>query len=212
MHLRMDDLSAAERYKLLAGTVVPRPIAWISTLSAAGVGNVAPYSFFNMISAAPPLVVLGAMRSSGGGLKDTATNILETKEFVVNLVSEPMLEAMNVTCVDAPPEIDEAALAGLEMLPSELIAPPRIAGAPVSLECRLYQAIDAPPGSTIILGEIVAMTIDERFVDAATLRPDPVAMQLMGRVHGVGGYTRIQTDRTLARPVYGAPPAAREGA
>ncbi|WP_421854513.1 flavin reductase family protein [Novosphingobium sp.] len=212
MHLRMDALSAAERYKLLAGTVVPRPIAWVSTLSAAGVGNVAPYSFFNMIASAPPLVVLGAMRGANGGLKDTATNILETKEFVVNLVSEPMLEAMNLTCVDAPPEIDEAALAGLEMLPSELIAPPRIAGAPVSLECRLYQAIDAPPGSTIILGEVVAMTIDERFVDAATLRPDPVAMQLMGRVHGVGGYTRIRTDRTLARPVYEAPPAARGGA
>ena len=72
----------------------------------------------------------------------------------------------------------------------------------MSMECRLYQTIDAPPGSTIILGEVVAMTIDERFVDAATLRPDPVAMQLMGRIHGVGGYTRIQTDRTLARPVY----------
>lgn len=202
MHLRMDALSGAERYKLLAGSVVPRPIAWVSTRSAAGVGNVAPYSFFNMISAAPPLVVLGAMRGSGGNLKDTATNILETKEFVVNLVSEPMLEAMNVTCVDAPPEVDEAMLAGLEMSPSELVAPLRIAGAPVSLECRLYQAIDAPPGSTIILGEVVAMTIDDRFVDPSSLRPDPVAMQLMGRVHGVGGYTRIQTDRTLERPVY----------
>ncbi len=202
MHLTMDALSRAECYKLLAGTVVPRPIAWISTRSAAGVGNVAPYSFFNMISAAPPLVVLGAMRSASGGLKDTATNILETREFVVNLVSEPMLEAMNLTCIDAPPEVDEATLAGLAMLPSELVTPPRIAGSPVSLECRLYQAIDAPPGSTIILGEVVAMTIDDRFVDAATLRPDPIAMQLMGRVHGVGGYTRIQTDRTLQRPVY----------
>jgi flavin reductase (DIM6/NTAB) family NADH-FMN oxidoreductase RutF len=202
MHLRMDGLSAAERYKLLVGTVVPRPIAWVSTRSSAGVGNVAPYSAFNMVSAAPPLIVLGAMRAADGSMKDTATNILETKEFVVNLVGEPMLEAMNVTCIDAPPEVDEALLAGLEMVPSDLVAPPRIAGAPVSMECRLYQTIDAPPGSTIILGEVVAMTIDERFVDAATLRPDPVAMQLMGRIHGVGGYTRIQTDRTLARPVY----------
>jgi flavin reductase (DIM6/NTAB) family NADH-FMN oxidoreductase RutF len=202
MQLLMADLRAAERYKLLAGTIVPRPIAWVSTRSADGVGNVAPYSFFNMIAAAPPLVVLGAMRGPGGGLKDTATNILETKEFVVNLVSEPMLEAMNVTCIDAPPEVDEAALAGLEMLPSQLVTPPRIAGAPVSLECRLYQAIDAPPGSTVILGEVVAMTIDDRFVDATSLRPDPVAMQLMGRVHGAGGYTRIQTDRALERPVY----------
>lgn len=206
MHLRMDDLSAAERYKLLVGTVVPRPIAWISTRSSAGVGNVAPYSAFNMVSAAPPLIVLGAMRAADGSMKDTTTNILETKEFVVNLVGEPMLEAMNVTCIDAPPEVDEALLAGLEMVPSDLVAPPRIAGAPVSMECRLYQTIDAPPGSTIILGEVLAMTIDERFVDAATLRPDPVAMQLMGRIHGVGGYTRIQTDRTLARPVYPSAP------
>lgn len=185
MHLRMDDLSAAERYKLLVGTVVPRPIAWISTRSSAGVGNVAPYSAFNMVSAAPPLIVLGAMRAADGSMKDTTTNILETKEFVVNLVGEPMLEAMNVTCIDAPPEVDEALLAGLEMVPSDLVA---------------------PPGSTIILGEVLAMTIDERFVDAATLRPDPVAMQLMGRIHGVGGYTRIQTDRTLARPVYPSAP------
>jgi len=206
MHLRMDGLSAAERYKLLVGTVVPRPIAWVSTRSSAGVGNVAPYSAFNMVSAAPPLIVLGAMRAADGSMKDTATNILETKEFVVNLVGEPMLEAMNVTCIDAPPEVDEALLAGLEMVPSDLVAPPRIAGAPVSMECRLYQTIDAPPGSTIILGEVLAMTIDERFVDAATLRPDPVAMQLMGRIHGVGGYTRIQTDRTLARPVYPSGP------
>lgn len=206
MHLRMDGLSAAERYKLLVGTVVPSPIAWVSTRSSAGVGNVAPYSAFNMVSAAPPLIVLGAMRAADGSMKDTATNILETKEFVVNLVGEPMLEAMNVTCIDAPPEVDEALLAGLEMVPSDLVAPPRIAGAPVSMECRLYQTIDAPPGSTIILGEVLAMTIDERFVDAATLRPDPVAMQLMGRIHGVGGYTRIQTDRTLARPVYPSGP------
>lgn len=202
MRFMMDALSGAERYKLMAGCIVPRPIAWVSTLSADGVGNVAPYSFFNMMGASPPLVVLGTMRREDGRLKDTAANILETREFVVHLVSEPMLAPMNTTCIDAPPEVDEAALAGLTMRASQMVAPPTIASAPASFECRLFDYLDTPPETVILIGEVVAMEITDAFIDSQRLRPDPYAMQLIGRVTGPGSYTRINADLTAERPVY----------
>lgn len=202
MRFDMAALSGAERYKLMAGCIVPRPIAWVSTVSSEGVGNVAPYSFFNMMGASPPLLVLGTMRQADGRLKDTAANILATREFVVHLVSEPQLAAMNTTCIDAPPEIDEAALASLATHPSQLVAPPTIANAPAAFECRLFQHIDAPPESVILIGEVVAIAIDDAFIDAERLRPDPYAMQLIGRVTGPGSYTRINADLSAERPVW----------
>jgi flavin reductase (DIM6/NTAB) family NADH-FMN oxidoreductase RutF len=203
MRWRMDALSPAERYKLMAGAIVPRPIAWVSTLSEDGVGNVAPYSFFNMMGASPPLLVLGTMRQADGRLKDTAANILQTREFVVHLVGEPMLAAMNATCIDAPPEVDEAALAGLAMEPSQTVAPPTIAGAPAAFECRLFDYLDAPPETVILIGEVVAMAVADAFLDADRLRVDPYAMGLLGRVTGPGSYTRINADLTAERPVWG---------
>jgi len=202
MRFDMAALSGAERYKLMAGCIVPRPIAWVSTLSADGVGNVAPYSFFNMMGASPPLVVLGTMRQEDGRLKDTAANIIETREFVVHLVGEPMLAAMNTTCIDAPPDVDEAVLAGLAMRASQMVAPPTIADAPVAYECRLFDFLDAPPETVILIGEVVAMEIADAFIDAERLRPDPYAMQLIGRVTGPGSYTRINADLAAERPVY----------
>lgn len=202
MRFDMAALSGAERYKLMAGCIVPRPIAWVSTLSADGVGNVAPYSFFNMMGASPPLLVLGTMRLADGRLKDTAANILATREFVVHLVGEPLLAAMNTTCIDAPPEVDEAALAGLAMRASQMVAPPTIADAPVACECRLFDVLDAPPETVILIGEVVAMEIADAFIDAQRLRPDPYAMGLVGRVTGPGSYTRIKADLSAERPVW----------
>lgn len=202
MRFKMDALTGAERYKLMAGCIVPRPIAWVSTLSADGVGNVAPYSFFNMMGASPPLIVLGTMRQEDGRLKDTAANVLETREFVVHLVSERQLADMNATCIDAPPEVDEAALAGLEMRASQVVAPLTIASAPASFECRLFDFVEAPPETVMLIGEVVAMAIDDAFIDAQRLRPDPYAMQLLGRVTGPGSYTRINADLSAERPVY----------
>ena len=202
MRFDMAALSDAQRYKLMAGMIVPRPIAWVSTLSQDGVGNVAPYSFFNMMGSSPPLIVLGTMRQDDGRLKDTAANILATREFVVHLVGEPMLAAMNTTCIDAPPEVDEAALAGLAMVPSQTVAPPTIADAPASFECRLFDHLDAAPGTVILIGEVVAMAIADAFIDAQRLRVDPYAMGLLGRVTGPGSYTRINADLTAERPVW----------
>lgn len=107
MEFDFADVAAPDRYKLMSAAITPRPIAWLTTLSPEGVRNAAPYSFFNMMGAAPPLVAVGLMRQPDGSYKDSARNVLETGEFVVNLVSEQDAPAMNFTCIDAPPEFDE---------------------------------------------------------------------------------------------------------
>ncbi len=200
--LRLVELDGATCYKLLASTIVPRPIAWVSTCSAAGIGNLAPYSFFNMMGAAPPLLVLGTMRQSDGRLKDSAANLIETRECVIHLVGEPQLEAMNATCVDAPPDLDEAEWTGTDMTESCLVAPRRIRKAPVAIECRLHSYIDAPPATLILVAEAVGLHLAQEFFDPERMRVDPLAMQLVGRVHGPGAYTRIGVDRVLERPVW----------
>lgn len=196
-------LSAADRYKLIASSVTPRPIAWLTTQSAAGVPNAAPYSFFNAISGDPTLVVIGIMRRADGTHKDSAANILETGEFVVNLVAEHDAEAMNFTCIDAPPEFDEGLHAGLDLVPSSAVAPQRIATAPVSLECKLYQSIEAGR-TTIILGEVIRFHIADAFVDPERLHVDAAAMGLIARMHGRGVYARTTDLFEMNRPDFAA--------
>lgn len=193
MHFEMHSLSANERYQLMASTIAPRPIAWVTTQSASGRRNAAPFSFFNMMGAEPPLIALGFMSRPDGAAKDTAANIIETRQFVVNLVREADAEAMNFTCIDAPPEFDELAAGNIVKTPSVAVTPPRIASAPVSMECRLFQHIVTGPSSSIVLGEVLHFHIDDRFIDAASFRVDTRKMQLIGRTHGPGHYTRTQT-------------------
>jgi len=192
-------LAGPDRYKLMAAAITPRPIAWITSQSAAGVRNAAPYSFFGMMGAEPPLLAIGLMRRPDGTYKDSAANIIETGEFVINLVAEHDAEAMNLTCIDAPPGEDEIALAGLEVAVSSLIAPPRIASAPVSMECRLFNRVDAGL-STIVLGEVLRFHIDDRFIDPARLHVDTLAMGLVARMHGAGWYTRSTDLFQMQRP------------
>ena len=194
-------LTGAERYKLMAAAITPRPIAWLTTVSPEGVRNAAPYSFFNMMGAEPPVVAIGLMRRADGSYKDSARNILETNEFVVNLVSESDAEAMNFTCIDAPPDFDELDAAQLATLPSTLIAPPRIATAPVTMECRLHQSIEVGL-STIVLGEVVKFHVRDDLVDPERLHIDTVAMGLIARMHGAGWYTRCTDMLQLTRPVF----------
>lgn len=206
-------LETQQRYKLMAAAITPRPIAWVTTLSSEGVRNAAPYSFFNMMAADPPLIALGMMRRADGTHKDSATNILETKEFVVNLVTEADAAAMNFTCIDAPSEFDELAEAGLATAPSITIAPPRIATAPVAMECRLFQAIEAGP-STIVLGEVVTFRVADEFIDTERLHLDTLGMELVARMHGAGWYTRSTDLFQMERPQYaswmaGAEPSER---
>lgn len=201
MQFDFSALSAAERYKLMSAAITPRPIAWLTTLSAAGVRNAAPYSFFNMMGADPPLVVVGLMRQADGSYKDSARNALDTGEFVVNLVSEPDAAVMNFTCIDGPPDFDELEAAGIGTLASTKIAPPRIASAPVSMECRVFKAIDAGQ-TTVMLGEVLQFHICDELLDADRLHVDTLAMRLVARMHGAGWYARCTDLFQQTRPVF----------
>ena len=191
MLFEMNDLTGLQRYKLLTSSILPRPIAWITSLSAAGVLNAAPFSCFNLMGHTPPIIALGLQRRDDGSYKDTCANILATGEMVVNLVAESDAEAMNFTALEAPPEFDEVTAAGLSVTPSLHVAPPRISSAPVSFECRTFQVIHPGSQQTIVLGEVVAMHVHEAFIlDAAQFRLDTPRMQLIGRMHGPGWYAR----------------------
>lgn len=194
-------LTDTERYKLMSSAITPRPIAWLTTLSSSGVANAAPYSFFNMMGSDPPLVAIGLMRKRDGTHKDSARNILDMREFVVNLVNTADAGLMNLTAIDAPPEFDELSETGIATLPSIAIAPPRIASAPVSMECRLRESIELGQ-TTVVLGEVHWLHIADAFIDTANLHVDTPAMELVARMHGSGWYTRSTDLFQMTRPVY----------
>ena len=131
-------------YNPFKSICVPRPIAWISSLSREGVLNLAPFSQFTNLSYDPPCIVFSGAGGSNGGLKDTVRNIWETNEFVVNMATYELREAVEATSQPVPPEVDEAKLAGLEMIPSRLVKPPRIAASPVQMECRYHSCLQIP--------------------------------------------------------------------
>jgi flavin reductase (DIM6/NTAB) family NADH-FMN oxidoreductase RutF len=198
----MEALPPQDRYKILAASVVPRPIAWVTTKSKAGIVNAAPFSFFNAMGADPPTVVIGIMAREAR-LKDTTTNIIDTGEFVVNLVSEANAEAMNITCIDAPPGVDELQLASLTAVPSRSVAPPRIGESPVSFECKILASLVTSPTQTIVVGRVVCAHIDDRFVlDAKRCHLDTPALQLIARMHGRGIYLRSSDRFEMDRPVW----------
>ena len=198
MRFDLRTLAAAERYKLLGGLVVPRPIALVTTKGQDGRDNAAPFSFFNVLAEEPPLIVLGIGVNVRGGVKDTTCNIRDTGEFVVNLVDESMAEAMNVCAVDFAPEVDEIDLAGLALTPSEMVRPARITRAPVAMECRRYVTLQPGPGRYIILGEVLVMHVAEGVVDPATLRVDRDSFAPIGRLFG-SGYCRTRDRFEIRR-------------
>lgn len=205
MQFDMEQLSADNRYKLLTATVTPRPIAWVTSKSVDGIVNAAPFSFFNVMGHEPPTVTLGLLRRAGGGYKDTAENIMATGEFVINLVSESMADSMNETCTDAPPGIDELELAGLTAIPSIAVAPPRIAGCPVSFECRSLSSIVTGPCQVIVVAAVLRVHIEDEFlIDAERCHVDTPALKLVSRMHGSGWYARSTDLFQLARPRYKA--------
>ena len=186
-------LAPRERYKLLCATVVPRPIALVTTVDANGTVNAAPFSFFNVFSDDPPLVVLGLQHRPGNERKDTTRNIAETGAFVVNLVDEALAEAMNVCAIDFPPEASEIDAAGLALEPGLDVSVPRIAQAPFALECRRTVSLAFTGDREILLGEVLRLHAREGLVDEARLRVVSEAYHPVGRLFG-DGYAR-QGDR-----------------
>jgi flavin reductase (DIM6/NTAB) family NADH-FMN oxidoreductase RutF len=201
MRFDLAELSATERYKLLGGLVVPRPIALVTTQSQDGRVNAAPFSFFNVFAEEPPLVVLGIGIGPLGGAKDTTVNIRERGEFVINLVDEPIAEAMNLCAIDFPPKISEIEVAGLDLAPSDEVAPPRIAQAPVNLECRRYVTLEVARKRYLVIGEVLVVHVRDGLVDAATLRVDRDAYAPIGRLFG-GGYVRTRDRFEMPRLTY----------
>ncbi|WP_176591205.1 flavin reductase family protein [Sphingobium sp. EM0848] len=204
MQFDMRELPMVTRYKIVNSTITPRPIAWITSQSVDGILNAAPYSFFNCVGTEPPLVVLGLLKEPASrGLKNTASNIIATGEFVVNLVCEGDAEKMNLCSVDAPADVSEIDYAGIETAPSVVVAPPRIASSPVSFECRKVAAMDIGAMQTVIIGEILMAHIKDEFItDRERVYFDTPAMKLIGRTHGSGWYVRNSDSFQMERPRY----------
>ncbi len=176
MEITAGSLGPEATYKLLTGVVVPRPIAWVTTVSTTGVVNLAPFSAFTFVSNKPPMVGINVGRKAGQ-MKDTSRNIHDIGEFVVNIADETMIEAVHLSAIEYPPEISEAELLGLELAPGTSIRVPRLAAAPVSLECRLHRVIAfGDTGSEFMVGEIAVFHLRDGLylngkIDSAQLRP-----------------------------------------
>jgi len=178
-------------YKVLIGSIVPRPIAFVSTLDADGVRNVAPFSFFTVASSDPPIVCF-----TPTGQKDTLINIRATGEFVVNIVSEDFAEEMNIASGTYPPHVDEFAVSGLTPIESTLVKPPRVAESRVQMECRRFQILEIGSGA-LVLGEVVLIHVDDRIIE--NYRIDPDALRAIGRMGG-NTYARTTDRFDLTRP------------
>lgn len=191
-----------EIYKLMIGVIVPRPIAFVSTVDAGGTRNLAPFSYFTACSTNPPVVCFcTAVRQGPQFKKDTLLNIEVTGEFVVNIVSEELAAQMNMTSAEAPPEVDEFTLSGLTPLASELVRPPRVAESKVHMECRLRQIIrvsDKPGGGNLVLGDVLRFHVREELL-LDSLKIDPDTLNAIGRMGGPA-YVRTHDRFEMPRP------------
>jgi flavin reductase (DIM6/NTAB) family NADH-FMN oxidoreductase RutF len=177
--------------------VAPRPIGWVSSVSQAGITNLAPYSFFNAIAENPHYVVFGS-----GGLKDSLRNIEATAEFAINIATYDLRERMNLSSARVSPDVDEFALAGLTSAPCRLIQPPRVAESPAALECRLHRIVPLPDDRReaqdwAIIGRVMGIHIDDRFIRDG--RVDTAAMKPIARL-GYSEYTTVETAWRMRRP------------
>ena len=187
-------------YNLLIGLVAPRPIALVTSMNEDGGLNAAPYSAYNYLCTDPPIVALGVMDRPGGGFvpKDTARNIRRKGEFVVNVVTEDLAEAMNVCATDFPAEVNELEMAGLETAESTFVSVPRIKQAHAALECVEHSTIEIGR-SRIILGRVVGMYVEDRFVDPAGPYILSEELHAIGRMNGLGAYVKTR-DAFLSLP------------
>ena len=197
-------LPESRSYRLMISAFVPRPIAFVSTRGPAGVDNCAPFSFSMGVSSAP-MVLAVSVGSRDGAPKDTARNILDTREFVVNLVTEAIAEKMNVASGDYAPEVSEFEEAGLTRAPCEVVNAPRIAESPVGFECRLLQHV-VVADNTVFFGEVVRLHVDDRVMSDGLV--DARKLRAIGRL-GAGQYCRTTDVFEMKRPKVSGPKAAR---
>ena len=191
----LTETSPENAYKLLVATIGPRPIAWVTTQDVDGSLNAAPFSFFNALSGNPPVVGIGIGGRAPGDVKDTGGNIRRTGQFVVNLVSYELAQQMNITAIDFPKEVNELEQAGLTTAPSKRVKPPRIAEAPVAMECERLVIVEVGIDRAVILGRVVAFHVrDDCVLDKDRCYIDTPKLDLIGRMHGAGWYART-TDR-----------------
>jgi flavin reductase (DIM6/NTAB) family NADH-FMN oxidoreductase RutF len=195
------DLDTETAYKLIIGCVVPRPIAWITTVDAKGVVNAAPFSSYNYVAHSPPMVAVN-IGTREGELKDTARNITETGEFVVNVPTLSQMELMHRSAAEYPAEVSEPEALGIALLPSQHVKPPRIAASPIQMECRLEQAIKLGRGlNTLYIAEVLAFHLSPEVYDGH--RVDSEKLQPIGRLAGPN-YTSL--GEIFFRPLLQKPP------
>lgn len=193
MEISLANTEKRQIYNLMIGLIAPRPIAWITSMNLSGQLNAAPFSAYNYVGMDPPIVAVGVGNRPGPGViaKDTAHNIRNTGEFVINVVNEAVADAMNVTSIDFPPEINELDIAHLKTEPSLIVKVPRIALAPASLECREITTMEIGR-SRIILGQIVAIHVKDEFVDPSGPYIRAEELHAIGRMNGLGSYVKTK--------------------
>lgn len=188
-------------YKLLASVIVPRPIAWVTSLDGQGRVNAAPFSFFNLMGASPPILAFNVGNLEDGSPKDTLANVGTTKEFVVNLVHRDIAKKMNICAINFPPGLSELPPAGLTTAESIKVQVPRIAESRVQMECTLAEIVRIGDNH-IIIGKIVYLHIDDAFMDEETMRVRTPELDLIGRMHGTGWYTGTSDLFEIDRMTY----------
>jgi flavin reductase (DIM6/NTAB) family NADH-FMN oxidoreductase RutF len=203
MEIAPDSIHHQSLYKLMIGSIVPRPIGWISSVDADGRNNLAPFSFFNAVCSNPPTVLFCPLiRTTDAQHKDTLNNVKATGEFVVNIVTEPLAEAMNLTSGEYPSEVDEFAVAGLTPTPSLKVRPMRVAESPIHYECVVSQIVtigDTPGGGSIVIGRVVHLHVaDELLIGEDKI--DLERLQPIGRLAGTA-FSRVNDIFHMTRPV-----------
>ncbi|WP_157269218.1 flavin reductase family protein [Azohydromonas aeria] len=201
-----DSITSYQRYKLMASLIVPRPIALVTTLSAAGVANAAPFSMFNMIGEDPPILMISINRLQDGRLKDTAANILHSGEFVVHMSDEPMAQKMHACGAAFPSNVSELAAVGLTPVPSRCVASPRILEAPIAFECVLHETLETP-SRYVFIGRIKWLAARDGLIDTQTWRVNLRDYHPVARF-GASFYTRTTDRFSLADRANGPAPVS----
>lgn len=201
MRLDLSSLKSRDVYQWLTCTILPRPIAWVSTISAAGRTNLAPFSFFQGVTSAPPSLLFIPVNTRDGSKKDTVLNLEEVPEFVVNVVPRALAEPMNACAAMLPRGESEFTAFGIEAAPSTQVRPPRVAASPVNFECKVHQIVhvgEGPMAANVVIGLILAMHVDDAVIGPDGFA-DPAKLDLVGRMGGEN-YTLTRDLFALERP------------